>query len=97
MPLFISLIVGFLWTVSVEAVPVICNERKIVLEYLSKTYDEVPVAYGVTNYGALIEILSTPEGDTWTIIVTGKDGISCISFSGEAWRKLTPELDDPDA
>ncbi len=44
------------------------------------------IAFGVTISGSLVEVLSTKEGETWTIIVTSSEGSSCIVAMGEGWR-----------
>ena len=45
-----------------------CKERDDVLELLSSKYAEAPVAVGVANNGGLVEVLSTGDGDTWSIM-----------------------------
>ena len=47
-----------------------CNSRETVLELLSEKYSEAPVAVGVANNGGLVEVLSTGDGNTWSIIIT---------------------------
>lgn len=65
-----------------------CDERDRVLSHLAKKYREAPVAVGLTSGGGLIEVLSTGAGETWTIIVSNPDGVSCLVAAGEGWRKL---------
>ena len=66
----------------------ICNQRAVVLEHLAKKYQETPIAAGVTNTGGLVEVLTDHKGDTWTIIVTTPQGMSCLVAAGEGWRAL---------
>jgi len=54
------------------------------------------VALGVTNNGGLVEVLSTNEGTTWSIIVTAPDGKSCLVAAGEGWRALEQVALDPE-
>ena len=65
-----------------------CNDRDSVIALLSSKYKEQPVALGVTNTGGLVEVLSTDQGDTWTIIVTTPQGLSCLVAAGEGWHAL---------
>ncbi len=65
-----------------------CGERSKVLEFLSKKYQEAPIAAGVTTTGALVEVLTDPKGHTWTIIVTTPEGISCLVATGDGWRTM---------
>lgn len=69
-----------------------CSPRTDVLGHLAKKYGEAPVAIGVTNKGGLIEVLTTGDGGTWTIILSNPNGISCFVAAGEGWR--TKEYDN---
>lgn len=68
-----------------------CNERDNVLKLLAKKYQEIPIAAGVTNTGGLVEVLTDRKGETWTIIVTTPQGMSCLVASGEGWRDMQLE------
>jgi hypothetical protein len=61
-----------------------------VLSLLASKYKEAPVAVGVTNTGGLVEVLSSGDGATWTIIITTPEGWSCLVAYGEGWRGLVP-------
>ena len=74
-----------------------CDERDNVLQLLSKKYKESPVAVGVTNNGGLVEVLSTNQGSTWSIIVTTPNGMSCLVAAGEGWRDIEAASLDPEA
>ncbi len=65
-----------------------CAPRASVLGQLAAKYNEAPIAIGVTSQGGLVEVLTTPDGRTWTIIVSSPDGMSCLVASGEGWRNL---------
>ncbi len=65
-----------------------CDERTKVLGHLANKYQEAPVAIGVTSSGGLVEVLSTGDGNTWTIIVSNPDGVSCLLAAGEGWRAI---------
>ena len=65
-----------------------CNQRDDVLGHLAQKYQELPVAVGVTNRGGLIEVLSSGDGKTWTIIVSSPNGQACMVATGEGWRAL---------
>lgn len=74
-----------------------CNERTQVLELLAQKYKETPVAFGVTNTGGLVEVLSDGKGGTWTIIVTTPQGMSCLVAAGEGWRNMQQVAAEPEA
>lgn len=74
-----------------------CNKRDNVLTLLANKYKEAPVAVGVTNTGGLVEVLSTGDGNTWTIIVTTPQGMSCLVAAGEGWRAVEQASIEPEA
>jgi hypothetical protein len=63
-----------------------CNPRKDVLSQLSNKYKESPVAIGLSSNGNLVEVLTSTDGMTWTIIQTSPAGVSCMVASGESWQ-----------
>ena len=65
-----------------------CDERAKVIGHLAKKYQEAPVAIGVTSSGGLVEVLSSGDGTTWTIIVSNPNGVSCLIAAGEGWRAI---------
>ncbi len=74
-----------------------CNTRDSVIKQLSDKYREAPVALGVTHNGGLIEVLSTGEGKTWSIIITSPQGMSCLVAAGEGWRMMEKLALEPEA
>ena len=64
------------------------NFRDNVLALLASRYGEHPVAGGLASTGALVEVLPTPDGSTWTIIVSAPDGWACMVAAGQGWRNL---------
>lgn len=63
-----------------------CGPRDKIVAALSKNYKETPVAIGVTQGGGLIEVLTSPDGKTFSILITAPDGTSCLVSSGQGWR-----------
>lgn len=68
-----------------------CDERDSVLEHLASKYGESRIAWGVANGGQLVEVLSSGEDGTWTVIITGRDGIACAIAAGQDWRSYEPQ------
>ncbi len=77
-----------------QGVPSACAKRDALLSQLANRYGEVPVAIGVAD-GRLVELLTAKDGDTWTIILTNPQGVSCLIASGDGWRPITPVSTDP--
>jgi hypothetical protein len=66
-----------------------CGQRATVLDYLSAKYSEKPIAMGIAANGGLIEVLTSNDGTTFTIIVTMPEGETCMVAAGEGWESLT--------
>ena len=65
-------------------------DRQQWVDRFERKYDEMPVARGITTNGkAVIEVLASESG-SWTLIVTGPQGRTCLVASGEAWEGITP-------
>lgn len=65
--------------------PAICMPRDALADLLSSRYNEVQVAQGIQGQGSLLEVFVGPDGETWTIIVTRADGLSCATLWGKDW------------
>ncbi len=66
----------------------LCGQRASVIGRLAEKYREAPVAIGVTSTGSMVEVLTTSDGTTWTIIMSNPNGTSCLVAAGEGWRAL---------
>jgi hypothetical protein len=69
-----------------------CGKRETIIQSLGGKYNEVSVAIGLANTGSMIEVLSSPSGDTWTIIQTFPNGTTCLIAAGEYWEAIKPIL-----
>jgi len=49
-------------------------------------YRESPVAVGLASNGKLLEVLTSEDGSTWTILLTSPNGISCLFAAGSSWQ-----------
>ena len=59
-------------------------------EAVSERYKEAPVALGLASNGDLLEVFSSDNGSTWTIIVTSPNGTSCLVAAGQDWQPAKP-------
>jgi len=73
---------------------VLCGKRDAVVAALEKNHGEVAVSRGLTSRGTLIEVFASPKSDSFTIINSRPDGVSCLVTAGEGWQeiKLPPLL-----
>ena len=65
-----------------------CFERAALMKHLNGKFSEVPVAAGLAANGSVLEVFSSEEGNTWTIVLTQPNGATCIMASGEAWMGI---------
>ncbi len=65
-----------------------CDKRPAVMSQLENKYSEKPVAIGVANNGGVVEVLTTKEGGTWTIVITLPNGMTCLVAAGEDWESF---------
>lgn len=59
-----------------------CGPRQALLDGLAESYAEHVVAQALTEEGRMLELLSSPDGATWTALVTAADGRTCVVASG---------------
>jgi len=65
-----------------------CGPRTALLDKLAKEYREAPTAIGLASTGTLVEVLTSEDGATWTIVVSRPDGTSCLVAAGQEWQAL---------
>ncbi len=91
---FLAVLFVFLAPVAASATPQ-CGPHDRITEVLTKKYQEKPSAFGVTNNGQLVEVYTTGEGSTWTILITSPDGVTCFVSAGEGWRNKVQVAEGP--
>lgn len=67
----------------------VCVPRGELIARLAEKFREVPVGVGIAQNGALLEIIASPDGSTWTLLVTSVDGTSCVTATGTDWQQRT--------
>jgi len=65
-----------------------CVARKDLSQTLEQRYAEVPVAIGLVDGKTVIEIFARADGDTWTIVTSRADGLSCVLGAGKSWQLM---------
>ena len=64
--------------------------RTAVVELLGDRYSEQSVGLGIARNGGVIELFTSTDGATWTIVLTMPNGMSQVIASGESWMDMTP-------
>jgi hypothetical protein len=63
-----------------------CGDRDTVLAAMLANHNESPAFRALLENGHAIEVLTTPDGSTWTMhIVTPDGGTACLVGTGKAW------------
>ncbi len=95
--LTLSLIMaGLLWTAAAPQADAqtICGDRAQILERLVQEFAETPQAVGLSQDGALVEVMVSPTGG-WTILVTYPKRPTCVVATGDSWEALTIPAGQP--
>ena len=40
------------------------------------------------KWSNLVQLLTSPDGSTWTVIISTPQGLSCLATSGENWTPV---------
>ena len=65
-----------------------CYPRDAIHAHLAERYGERPLGVGLAA-GQLIELLTRPDGASWTILVIRPDGLACPVAAGEDWTDVS--------
>ena len=66
--------------------------RDQIVARLESQYQEFHAAWGMTNTGQLVELWATEDRDTWTLVLTHANGVSCLMAAGVNWQIMkTPD------
>ncbi len=74
------------------AQPANCAPRDAVVERLAATYGETRQSMGLGANNAVIEVFASDKSGSWTITVTGTNGITCLVASGQAFEAMAESL-----
>ncbi|MDA5092929.1 hypothetical protein O2N63_02420 [Aliiroseovarius sp. KMU-50] len=69
-----------------------CAPRIDLVEKLSAQYSEGLVGGGLQSQKELLEVWSSPETGSFTILVTNANGVSCIVAAGKNWHGKMPDV-----
>lgn len=81
-------ILGLILASPAGAQDTMCAARGQIVDKLAKDFKEAPMAVGMVDKSAVLEIFVSNTG-TWTILATRTDGTSCIVSAGEGWDSKT--------
>jgi hypothetical protein len=80
---------------SPPTMPMLCHNASEIAKQLNSRYDESPVAFGLQANGNLLQVFASAEKNTWTVVSTTPNGLSCIVAAGKTWESLPPTKSEP--
>lgn len=63
-----------------------CGAHSAMVAEITAKYHEDVRAVALDNDGALMQILVSPHGETWTVLFVGPDGKACVGATGTDWQ-----------
>ena len=67
-----------------------CAPRDIIINKLETGYNEALVGGGLSGSRQLLEVWSSPDSGSFTILLTQANGTSCILAAGQNWHGEQP-------
>ncbi len=80
-----------------EAQQVACASHDTMAERLGARFAEAPASIGLASSGKLVELFTSEDGGTWTLVLTEPKGVSCIVATGKYWYDVPPTPTGPEA
>jgi hypothetical protein len=72
-----------------------CAPRDVVVKRLADAYGETRKSMGLGSQGAVIEVFASDTSGSWTITVTGTNGVTCLIAAGQAFEDVADALPVP--
>lgn len=63
-----------------------CAQREKVVARLAERFGETLQSIGLQSETGMVEVYASEATGTWTILLTGPDGASCLLAAGQAWE-----------
>lgn len=64
--------------------------RPELVKLLKDSYAEVPQVFGLDRKGWLVEVFTSGNGATWTMVRTKPNGTSFVVTTGQSWTQVPP-------
>lgn len=69
--------------------PPICDTRETIINLLTGArYEEAQRALGVVSDHSIMEVYATPDGSTWSVVVSHKNGRTCLIAAGQSLQVM---------
>ena len=84
--MLIILALGLGAATGASAAGFVCGKHEAIIESFATKYNEAPVSMGLASDGSLLQVLASPDGETWTVLLIRPPGIACIMAVGVNWN-----------
>lgn len=85
------------WGLSAPASQSLCADYQAMADHLGTGYGETLRGQGLAGDAAVVSLFRSEDG-TFSILVTGADGATCIIAAGRGWTIVVPDkADGPEA
>lgn len=71
----------------------ICLPGGALTDRLQTHRNETPTGAGITNGNAVVQLFTSNDGATWTLVLHTADGRACLIASGVEWERWTKPVD----
>jgi len=72
-----------------------CHDYQTIVETLGKRYGEAPVSLGLQTNGHVLQVFTSAESGSWTILSVAPSGLGCIVAAGRDWHDQRAPSTDP--
>lgn len=70
--------------------PALCGTRADITAALADRFHETLSSVGIEQRGAVLELWTSADGLTWTLLVSGTEGQTCVVAAGVQWKAVPP-------
>lgn len=77
--------------------PALCSEHRRISDLLARRYAEQPLSLGLGDDGSVLELFTSEDGESWTMLRVTPDGRSCVVATGRSWQRLRAGTGEPEA
>lgn len=77
-------LIGFALATGTAGAEKVCDDRQKIARSLATEFGEVRESAGPVANGRTIEIFTSSETGSWTVLITHPGGLACVVATGEA-------------
>jgi len=90
--IFAGLLIGLFSWPSNAGHEMMALDRNEIMKSLERDYQERVVSRGFVSDGSMLEVVASPNGETFTIVITNPMGGSQLVIAGTLWSSFEPEV-----